>query len=203
MRVCKECGGKYYLKGYCSRHYQQILNSGKTYRTRYDPNEIIIKDDIAEIVLYNNKGKEVARTIIDVEDVEKVKKYKWHLHCKGYVVTAVKKKRVILHHFILMVKPNQRRQVDHRDQDKLNNRKSNFRFCIQRENLWNSGKRKTNTSGFKGVSWVKESCKWVAGIGVNYKTIHLGCFKKKKDAARAYNEAAIKYHGNFAYLNDV
>jgi hypothetical protein len=61
----------------------------------------------------------------------------------------------------------------------------------------------TNTSGFKGVIWHKQSKKWYARITLNYKRIDLGLFKDKIQAAIAYNEAAIKYHGEFARLNKI
>jgi hypothetical protein len=60
---------------------------------------------------------------------------------------------------------------------------------------------KNNTSGYKGVCWVESNQKYRASIGVNYETILLGHFNVKEDAARAYNEAALKYFGENAWLN--
>ncbi len=67
---------------------------------------------------------------------------------------------------------------------------------IQRKNY-------KNTSGFRGVSWDNSRKKWYVSIRSYGKIIHLGRFADKKDAARKYNEAAIKYHGELAYLNKV
>ena len=98
---------------------------------------------------------------------------------------------------------NSEHEVDHRNGNKLDNRKSNLRICSRSENQMNRGKQKNNTSGFKGVSQIKMNQKWVAYIKVNYKRIYIGCFLKKVDAARAYNMAALKYHGEFGLLNKV
>lgn len=169
-------------------------------RTIYDPNEIIIKDNIAEIVLYNKKCEEVARAIVDVEDVAKIKKHKWYLS-QGAVRTKVRRKTLRIQHLIMDVSPDRNRLIDHKDRDILNNRKSNFRFCTNTENSRNSKKGKNNTSGFKGV--FKSGNGWMAGIGVNKKFIYLGCFKNKIKAAKAYNVGAARYHGSFACLNKI
>ena len=95
------------------------------------------------------------------------------------------------------------KNVDHINGDTLDNRKSNLRLCTSGENIRNQVKRCDNTSGYKGVSWSSEREKWEAKIQLNNKTIHLGRYKNKKEAAQAYNNAAIKYHKNFARLNDV
>lgn len=50
-------------------------------------------------------------------------------------------------------------------------------------------------SGIKGYSWKKCAGKWVANIGVDYKTIHLGSFTEEEDAKQAYLEAKRNYHG--------
>lgn len=50
--------------------------------------------------------------------------------------------------------------------------------------------------------WDKSRDRWIAQIKCNYKSIHLGRFNNKVDAAKAYNEAAIKYFGEFARLNE-
>jgi hypothetical protein len=60
-----------------------------------------------------------------------------------------------------------------------------------------------NTSGFKGVYWNKQNAKWTALIRLNNKKIHIGNYIDIKDAAKAYNEAAIKFHGEFAKLNEI
>lgn len=61
--------------------------------------------------------------------------------------------------------------------------------------------RTNNTSGYKGVS--RDRGRWRAYIRVNYKQIHLGNFRTKEEAARRYNEAALKYFGEFAELNEI
>ena len=45
---------------------------------------------------------------------------------------------------------------------------------------------KTNTSGYRGVSWYKKSNKWVSKIHVNTKHIHLGYYTTALEAAKAY-----------------
>ena len=62
---------------YCNKHYHQIKRYGdiKT-RTRFDKNEIIINDNVAKILLYDNNCNVIDYTIIDVEDINKISKYK-------------------------------------------------------------------------------------------------------------------------------
>ncbi len=79
----------------------------------------------------------------------------------------------------------------------------NLRICEHCENTQNRGKQRNNTSGQKGVIWNKYSTDWEARITTDYRQIHLGHFNTALDAARAYNDAAIKYFGEFAVLNDL
>lgn len=55
---------------YCNKHYHQIKRYGhiKT-RTRFDKNEIIINDNVAKILLYDNNCNVIDYTIIDAEDI--------------------------------------------------------------------------------------------------------------------------------------
>jgi len=197
------CDRKHVALGFCCNHYWQMREHGKILKkTMFDPNEIIIKGDIAEIILCNQKCQEVARAIIDTEDIEKVENYKWAFGAYHHVTTMIEKNSVGIQNIIMGFKPIKNRIIDHKDRNPLNNRKSNFRFCTNAENSRNSSLRKTNKSGFKGVSWRKDRKRWTARIKLNGKQLWVGTFKDKLKAAKAYNAAAIKYHGEFAGLNN-
>jgi len=56
-------------------------------------------------------------------------------------------------------------------------------------------------SKYKGVSWRKDRSRWIAEITVNDRTRRVGSFEVEKWAALAYDKAARKYFGEFAYLN--
>lgn len=212
MRICKVvgCTNKHHSNGLCNKHRRQLKRHGKILeRTRYDPNEIIIKGDIAEIVLYNNDSQEVARAKIDAEDVPKIEKYKWYFH-KGtgksnYAATSIgnPKKVLILSNVVMENENNPSVIYDHKNRDGLNNYKSNLRKCTHRQNIQNRSRLCNNKSGYKGVSWCKDKKKWLAQIIANKKHYFLGRYIEKKDAARAYNKKAIELHGEFAYLNKV
>jgi hypothetical protein len=92
-------------------------------------------------------------------------------------------------------------EVDHKNNHGLVNLRNNLRSCSHAENQHNQQNPSNNTSGYKGVSWYKHVAKWRAQINFNGKRIHLGYFDNKIEAAIAYNEAAVKYHGEFACIN--
>jgi len=106
-----------------------------------------------------------------------------------------------MHRRILGLKPNDGKFTDHIDMNGLNNQRKNLRVATKGQNEANQIKYRNNTSGFKGVSWHKGTEKWEAKIMVNSQSKYLGLFNSRIDAAHAYNDAAIKYHGDFARLN--
>lgn len=110
-----------------------------------------------------------------------------------------KRKTILLHRFI--TKCPKGKVVDHINHDTLDNRKLNLRICSQRENLMNKSSHKNSTSIYLGVSYCKSRKLWAAGIKTKDSHINLGRFKSEADAARAYNEAALKYFGEFANIN--
>lgn len=97
---------------------------------------------------------------------------------------------------------NPEMQIDHIDHDRHNNKLSNLRMIPRNQNCWNQ-KSRGGTSKFKGVSWHKKSSKWQVVIQANNKQIHIGLFISEIDAARAYNQAAKEFHGEYAVLNEV
>lgn len=94
-------------------------------------------------------------------------------------------------------------EIDHVDRDSLNNEDENLRWATRSQNQANRPLSKSNTSGFKGVSFNRTLEKWVAYIRVNGELKHLGCFFSAANAARAYNKAALRYFGPFAHQNPV
>lgn len=147
-----------------------------------------------------NRGKYVA--IVDDADFDRVNQYRWcAMPTKGpiYAVRFEGQKCITMHEFVLGVKTKMPAVViDHKDGDGLNNSRSNIRVTNQSNNLLNSKPRGWKT--FKGVCATKHGT-FKAAITVNHKRVYIGSFKTEIDAALAYNEAALKYHGEFARLN--
>lgn len=91
--------------------------------------------------------------------------------------------------------------VDHINHNTLDNRKGNLRNCTHSENHGNEYAAPGKTSKYKGVSKHTQTGRFRACIKHQRKYIHLGYFKKEKEAARAYDKAAKEHFGGFAYLN--
>jgi hypothetical protein len=87
--------------------------------------------------------------------------------------------------------------VDHINGVKSDNRLENLRDVTQAQNSRNQAAPKNNKSGFKGVHWHVRRNKWCASIRLNRKLIHLGYFDTPQEAATAYDEGSLKYHGSF------
>jgi hypothetical protein len=121
---------------------------------------------------------------------------KWYAFRKGRVWE--KNKSIAMHRQIMNAPDGV--EIDHIDGDGLNNKDENLRFCTHSQNSANRVDSK-NTSGYKGVVWSKAGSKWQSQIIVNRQYIYLGYFGDIEDAARAYDEAAKKYFGEFARLN--
>lgn len=149
--------------------------------------------------------------IVDDDDYDRLMGIgKWRVDAYGYAVKTKRYRKengkwsntnIIMHRLIANAKSGQ--FVDHINLNKLDNRKSNLRLCSRTENNRNIGLPKNNTSGYKGVTFFRLRGKFMAQITVNRKNIYLGYFEDPKDAAKAYNEAALKYYGEFANLNQI
>lgn len=88
--------------------------------------------------------------------------------------------------------------LDHIDGNALNNELSNLRLCSHQDNMKNKKKYITNTSGHKGVSWVKKLNKWKVKIVSDKVEHYLGLYEDLNEASKVYKEASKKYHKEFA-----
>lgn len=89
-------------------------------------------------------------------------------------------------------------QVDHKNLKRVENPIENLREATMQQQRRNEGRRKNNTSGFKGVSWSKRRRKWEARIMVNYRSHVIGYFDTPLQAHTAWREKAAELHGEFA-----
>ncbi len=162
--------------------------------------------DSYPIPLRNKKGEINAYTWIDKQYLTECEKYRWYRTGYGYAATGVgpNGKETKLHRFIAqLANIDLSNDIDHEDHNRLNNTIANLRPATRSQNLSNRNFQSNNTSGFKGVYWYKTRDKWLASICIKKKQICLGYFVSKIDAAKAYNDAAIKYFGEFAFLNKI
>lgn len=110
------------------------------------------------------------------------------------------KRRDLLAHRIIwkMVTGKDPIGIDHINGNPSDNRWCNLREATTAQNAHNKKRPATNTSGYKGVTFIPAHKKWQAGIEMNGKAKHLGWFLDPKDAHAAYCAAAIKLFGKFA-----
>jgi len=143
--------------------------------------------------------------IVDDVDYIHLSRHKWYATDQGYARREIyiNKKKVIVHmHRVIMNAPDDM-FVDHINGYRNDNRRKNLRLCTHLENNRNSFVRFTNNSGYKGVAFHRQSGLYHASININGKQISLQYYKTAQEAAKAYNEAAQKYFGEFAKLNDI
>jgi hypothetical protein len=144
-------------------------------------------------------------TLVSAADYEFLSQWKWYAGRAGRTwyaqreqsKTCLKMHRVILGSAVGI-------EVDHINHDGLDNRRENIRIATSQENVHNQRCRVDSTTGFKGVALNKVRGKpFRAHINAPGRSRHIGLYNTAVDAARAYNLEAIKYFGEFAYLNKI
>lgn len=96
-----------------------------------------------------------------------------------------------------------REHIDHVNQVRHDNRLSNLREATNSENMRN-GSRTGYQNGavpYRGVSWHAAAQKYRARIHHHGKEHFIGYYDTAEEAARAYDRAAVQFHGEFATLN--
>lgn len=139
--------------------------------------------------------------VFDPEDQPRVAGSRWFVATRrGGQLTyaqATKAQQTIAMHKLLG--PEGAKRVDHRDGNRLNNRRGNLRSCTPTENQRNSRPRKTRGLPYKGIKSYRG--RFDSSIRVNGRRLFLGSFDTPEDAARAYDAAALEHFGEFARTN--
>ncbi len=148
--------------------------------------------------------------LVDDDQYEKIAGYKWrrqvNANGKVYVVRSRSRKEpsgphLIKLHRVLTGVTSSTQDVDHVNNNGLDNRLANLRVCTRGENLRNTRKRDNCSSAYKGVYWHRKAGKWLAQIKPPSGNVYLGLFEDETEAAQAYDAAAMVEFGQFAKLN--
>lgn len=152
--------------------------------------------------------------LIDAEDYEKVKGYRWHLLRKKaeaenlwYFSTTTflpylnKRASVFLHRMIMDCKNGDGFIVDHKNHNTLDCRKENLRICTAFDNMRSVRKNKRNTSGYKGICQNPVTKRWLARLQIKDNKISMGTYDTPEEAAKAYDRGALFHYGEFALTN--
>ena len=144
--------------------------------------------------------------LVDDKDYEWLSKWRWRAMSPNgrcwyacRTVWAHGRSGILLLHRLILNAPHSKR-TDHKNGNGLDNRRKNLRLATVMQNIANSRQR-VRAGRFRGVSWRDHASKWCAHIQVKGKSIHLGYFKKERDAATAYDAAALQHFGEFASTN--
>lgn len=185
-------------KGLCCKHYKQQYRHGFILkRTIYDKNEFVFDNEVCIIKCFNKNGEVVAKSMIDLEDYEKVKDKKWSYLPIGYICCC--SENLFLHRFLMEDKLRLKSDtVDHINRNKLDNRKSNLRILTKQQNLLNKGLQSNNSSGVRGVRIKKlksSGVSYEARITINGKEKYLGRYKTIEEAEQVRKQAEKELFG--------
>ena len=158
------------------------------------------------IPLMSKKGL-VGFSSIDDQDFDLVSLYSWRLRA-GYAVTSIrnpetgKQQTISMHRLILGYFVGDKRQIDHKDRNRLNNLRDNLRDATAALNCQNR-LFKSKTSSYRGVYWAEDRKKWRASGRLNYKLINIGTYDSEEEAAEAAHLWRVKhmpyYEGDMKY----
>jgi hypothetical protein len=156
-------------------------------------------------------GKKAAGRValVDDDDYDLVMRYKWFIvetrmpngsmHGPYALAwdTSSGRARGMLMHKLITGYP----LTDHKNGSGLDNQRTNLRHATARQNQYNLRPQINKSSRYKGVCWLKDRKVWRAMIRTPDKRLYLGSFAIEEEAARAYDDAARHWHGEFARLN--
>ena len=143
-------------------------------------------------------------TVIDEADWPLVAPYTWctvkqgtrYPYAKAWAREGADRRVIFMHRLILNAPPEL--QIDHKNHDTLDNRRSNLRLVTNAQNQANLRAR-GGTSRFRGVRWFKN--RWQAAVMFHGRLHYLGRYDDEEEAARAVDRALLAWWGDHARLN--
>ena len=171
---------------------QRELSSIRMKASRTENLYIIDKENNLAIGLIGSNVK----FAIDLEDLDKIKQYKWHINQEGYIQahdfdecrTIIRLNRLIMN---VCGKDWINTQVDHINHDINDNRKCNLRVATASEN----GRNKDSN----GFNFHKLTGKWSARITIDGERINIGLYDTKEEASKAVQEIRQELDDDFSY----
>ena len=191
--ICDFCGKEYIRAGSGKNSKKHFCSNECRYKAKREKDVIYYEKDYAYILL--TKNGMTKKVLFDIEDIEKVKQFKWHLHynkknerydaCTNTYIENGKRKYITLSRFLTNCPDDL--TVDHINRNTLDNRRCNLRNVTIFVNNLN---KSNNTSGCVGVTWNKNRQKWQVTI----KNKFIGRFSDFQDAVIARKKAEQDYH---------
>ncbi len=130
------------------------------------------------------RGKVVAETVVDADAVALIAGRRLVLHSGGYALVRDGNQPAYLHRLLMRDELEPGLEVDHRNRDRLDNRRSNLRIVTHAQNGQNVAGQPHKTSRHRGVSWSNSNNGWIAQARLHGRTHHLGTFASEDEAAR-------------------
>lgn len=196
---CCVCGSEfsshYNNMPYCNKHYQSMIRYGQPYgHTRERTNTYEVDGDV--LIVTTASGETI---LADADDYDIIRKHSWCVSATGYAVANVGGSVVKMHRYLLeSIVLNQ--VVDHKNHNKLDNRKANLRICTPQQNSKNRGANFGNEN--VGIRLL-DTGKYNVRITNDRKDIHVGNYGTLEEAREARIAAERKYHGEYGYHDSI
>jgi hypothetical protein len=198
------CGRKHCANGLCRMHNLRRYRSGDEklllsvgYKSAPRQGKTVVVEGVECWAIPTTKGREF---IVDVCDKPIVEGYRWH-DSHGYAVRMEGGKTIWVQNEIMPPSPGM--EIDHKNRNRLDNRRCNLREATHQDNTFNNSIRQNKTSKYRGVCWNKRKQRWMATIRDERKNFCIGYFKDEQVAALNWNVYAAITRGEFAVLNPV
>lgn len=152
---------------------------------------VIVDGEIALVPLTRKDGTIRAYAIVDAADATWADQWNWHLTHYGYARRSDGSQKIWLHRDLIGLVPNDGQDVDHKDRDRLNCRRSNLRVVPYGKNQQNMPSMPGASSSHRGVHWNARGQKWCAQIYINGRSRQIGTFATELEAAEAARSARL------------